>query len=62
MSQHQRLLEQLKRAEQNVLALPPGVRESHPIWKEIQERRRLDAEEQESSRKSSPTSRELTRR
>lgn len=42
MSQHQRLLEQLDRAERSVQALPAGVRESHPVWREMQERKKAE--------------------
>jgi hypothetical protein len=39
MSYKKQLLEQLRRAEERVNALPRGIRESHPVWQEVQERR-----------------------
>jgi hypothetical protein len=45
MASH-RLLEQLERAERQVAAVPSGLRESHPVWQELQERRRSQEAEQ----------------
>lgn len=50
---HQRLLEQLEHAKRSVEALPAGIRDTHPVWQEFQERRR-EADRQESSRQASP--------
>ncbi|HTV01050.1 MAG TPA: hypothetical protein VMF13_10945 [Luteitalea sp.] len=42
MSEDQRLLEQLARAESNVQAMSKGVRISHPSWREVEERRKSE--------------------
>lgn len=44
MTHNQRLLEQLERAEKSVKALPTGILESHPVWRELQERRKNEIE------------------